>query len=120
MNVGGAANNGGTSRQVKEAFAVKRTRNSIEITTIKFLERRNLKMGNSSRKENKKRKTNEASHYWQAAVEFEGDWYQVLLTDSEVKRAIKRATNNPEDVESCKCGRKKECKTQLICSLFGF
>ena len=75
-------------------------------------------MESSSRKKNKNRGKTEAKYYWQASVNYESQDYQILLTDNEVKRGIKRAKKNPEDVQSCKCGKKAKCMS-LWCSIFG-
>tara|TARA_E500000305_G_C3950074_1_gene201731 strand:+ start:256 stop:459 length:204 start_codon:yes stop_codon:yes gene_type:complete len=51
-----------------------------------------------SRVENKGRKTKrEAAHYWPTKVRYKGESHWILLTDTEVVRAAKRAKANPED-----------------------
>ena len=51
-----------------------------------------------SRVENKGRKTKrEATHYWPTKVRYKGESHWILLTDTEVVRAAKRAKANPED-----------------------
>ena len=52
-----------------------------------------------TRKENEERKTKkEATHYWPTRLRVDGHPVWILLTDAEVRRAARRAENNPEDV----------------------
>ena len=76
-------------------------------------------MASCSRKKNKNRKSStEAKNYWQTSVNYKGTTYQILLTDSEVERAAKRAKKNPEDIQSCTCGKKPKCSS-FFCWLVG-
>ena len=52
-----------------------------------------------TRKENEGRKSSkEASHYWPTRLRVDGKAVWILLTDAEVRRAARRANNNPEDL----------------------
>ena len=72
-----------------------------------------------SRRTNKNRRSrSEADRYWQASVFYNGREYQVLLTNHEVAQGIKRARKNPEDLYTCRCGKRKSCK-RILCKILG-
>jgi hypothetical protein len=61
---------------------------------------------------NKNRKTGKDSKYVYCEIMVEGKCLDLLLTDTEAKRAIKRALKNPEDIPVGEgtCGKSWPCE----------